>query len=158
MTSNVEINIKKDKSHNHQFLLPNNELNIEKLLLKFQQFIKEQYSNRDRKFLEREWRLLFLAFIQPVLNGEGYAFKEPQFEQEKQLDIVITYYQHRYIIELKKWYGQVYHTTGINQLVNYLDIHGLSKGYLVIFDDRKKKDYTDKWIKKEGKEIFAIWI
>ena len=159
LISNTEINLGITKNkHRSQFLLPNNELNLKKVLLKFQQFIKEQYSNRDRNFLEREWRLLFLAFIQPILNGEGYAFKEPQFEQEKQLDVVITYYQHRYIIELKKWYGLAYHEAGIQQLANYLNIQGMPTGFLIIFDDRKKKTYIEKSIKEQGKEIFAIWI
>ena len=147
-----------DYSYRHQFLLENNTLDLQKLLLKFQQFIKEQYSNKDRNFLEREWRLLFLAFLQPTLNGHGYAFKEPQFEAEKRLDVVITYYEHRYIVELKKWYGAVYHEKGVAQLANYLEVQGLEKGYLVIFDNRKNKAYTHETIQYGNKEIFAVSI
>lgn len=145
-------------SYRHQFLLENDTLDLQKLLLKFQQFIKEQYSDKDRNFLEREWRLIFLAFLQPTLNGHGYAFKEPQFEDEKRLDLVITYHEHRYIIELKKWYGEKYHNKGIKQLANYLEVHGLTEGFLVIFDNRKMKEYVSKTITHEGKEIFAVWI
>ena len=49
-------------------------LNIEKILIKFQEFMKEQYSSIDKNFLEREGRLLFLAFIKPIINGVGFAF------------------------------------------------------------------------------------
>ena len=53
-----------------------------------------------------------MAFIRPIVNGEGYTFKEVQTSQEKRLDIVVTYHQYRYIIELKNWYGKVYHLKG----------------------------------------------
>jgi len=28
--------------------------------------------------LRKEWRLVFLAFLKPIINGKGYDFKEPQ--------------------------------------------------------------------------------
>jgi hypothetical protein len=46
-----------------------NGLDFERILLRFQQFIKEQYSSIDSKFIEREGRLLFLAFIKPIIKG-----------------------------------------------------------------------------------------
>jgi hypothetical protein len=64
--------------------------------------LKEEYSDKDAKFLEREWRLFFLAFTRPIVNGEGYTFKEVQLSQEKRLDVIVTYQGHRYIAELKK--------------------------------------------------------
>ena len=159
LTSDLEIKLEANEyNHRHQFDLPNNELNFKKVLMKFQQFLKEQHNDKDLNFLEREWRLLFMAFIQPVLNGIGYAFKEPQISEEKRLDLVITYQEHRYIVELKKWYGKVYHERGLNQLADYLEIHGLQKGYLLIFDNRKKKSSEAKWISHKGKEIFAVWV
>ena len=60
-------------------------LNIEKILIKFQEFMKEQYSSIDKNFLEREGRLLFLAFIKPIISGVGFAFKEVQISEEKRL-------------------------------------------------------------------------
>ena len=56
---------KTDMSHYNfkdNFILKDG-LDFEKILLKFQQFIKEQYSSVDSKFIEREGILLFLAFI-----------------------------------------------------------------------------------------------
>ena len=130
---------------------------MQAVLLKFQQFMKEQHSKRTR-FLEEQGRLVFLAFLAPILNGQGYSFKEVQTSLEKRLDITVTYFQHRYILELKQWYGPKAHEKGLRQLADYLDIHGLSKGYLVIFDNRKKKTWAHKPIPFEGKEIFAVWV
>ena len=88
------------------------------VLIKFQQFMKEQYSSKDIKFLEKNGRTLFLAFLKPIINGVGFDFKEVQISQEQRLDIVVTYNNFKYIIELKLWYGQSYHEKGIKQLDN----------------------------------------
>ena len=100
-------------------------LNIEKILIKFQEFMKEQYSSIDKNFLEREGRLLFLAFIKPIINGVGFAFKEVQISEEKRLDVVITYNKNKYIIELKIWRGEEYHEKGLKQLADYLHINNI---------------------------------
>lgn len=156
-------------------------LDIEKILLRFQQFMKEQYSTIDeeeRKYLftyvhrckfhtpkasfgmslKREGRLLFLAFIKPIINGVGFDFKEVQISEEKRLDVVITYNNHKYIIELKIWRGESYHKKGLSQLVDYLDTNSLKKGYLVIFDFNKKKEYKSKKLQIEEKDIFAVFV
>ncbi|MGB1243305.1 MAG: AAA-like domain-containing protein [Chitinophagales bacterium] len=133
-------------------------LNIEGVLLRFQQFMKEQYSGQDQSFLEREWRLIFLAFLKPIINGKGHDFKEPQISEEKRLDIVITYFQYKYIIELKRWYGDSLHQNGIEQLCDYLDKQHQTKGYLVIFEHRTAKTWRQERIPIDGKEIFAVWI
>ena len=52
-----------------QFIQPNGGLDIERILKRFQQFMKEQYSTKDIEFIEHHGRLLFLAFIKPIING-----------------------------------------------------------------------------------------
>ncbi|MZK50972.1 GxxExxY protein [Clostridium beijerinckii] len=135
-----------------------NGLDFEKILLKFQQFIKEQYSSIDSKFIEREGRLLFLAFIKPIINGVGFDFKEVQISEEKRLDIVVSYLSSKYVIELKIWRGAEYHKKGLNQLKDYLDIQGLDKGYLVVYNFNKDKEYKKEIIHYEGKEIFVVFV
>ena len=138
------------------YRLPNGGLDMEKLLSNFQIFMREQHSDKDRKFLERDGRLLFLAFLKPILNGSGYEFKEPQISDEKRLDIVITYNQFKYIVELKIWYGDVAHEKGLTQLADYLDRQNLQLGYLLIFDHSKKKSWEKDWRDVEGKRI--LWL
>ncbi|MCI6189050.1 MAG: AAA family ATPase, partial [Clostridium sp.] len=135
-----------------------NGLNVEKILLRFQQFMKENYSKKDEVFLEREGRLLFLAFIKPTINGVGYAFKEVQISEEKRLDVVIVYNTNKYIIELKIWHGEKYHERGLKQLSDYLEINGQDKGYLLIFNFNKDKEYKKEVINNDGKEIIAVFV
>lgn len=142
----------------NNFITKDNGLDIEKILMKYQQFMKEQYSSKDKEFIEREGRLLFLAFIKPIINGVGFDFKEVQISEEKRLDVVITYNNYKYIIELKIWHGEEYHKRGIEQLSDYLDIQGLSKGYLVIYDFNKNKEYKNASTRFEDKDIFAVWL
>ena len=122
------------------------------------QFMKEQYSGKDEEFLETHGRLLFLAFIKPIINGVGFDFKEVQISEEKRLDIVITYNSFRYIVEMKIWRGKKYHEKGIKQLCDYLDIHDLDKGYLVIFNFNKEKEYKLEEINTDNKNIFSVFV
>lgn len=133
-------------------------LDFEKVLLRFQQFMKEQYSVLDSKFIEREGRLLFLAFIKPIINGVGFDFKEVQISEEKRLDIVITYLKNKYLVELKIWRGEEYHQKGLKQLSDYLDNQELNVGYLLIYNFNKNKEYKNEKIMFDGKEIFIAWV
>jgi hypothetical protein len=135
-------------------------LDIEKAIRKFQEFMKEQYSKKDNAFIERNGRLLFLAFIKPIINGRGFDFKEVEVSEEKRLDIVITFGNQKYIVELKIWRGQAYHREGINQLCDYLDRQDQTRGYLLVYDLRKETGKQGEWekIEKHGKEIYAAWV
>jgi hypothetical protein len=142
------------------YIRADNTLDIEKIIRKFQEFIKEQYSTKDTPFLERNGRLLFLAFIKPIINGRGFDFKEVEVSEEKRLDIVITFENQKYIVELKIWRGETYHQEGIRQLCDYLDRQNQRQGYLLIYDLRKETGKQGAWekIEKQGKEIYAAWV
>jgi Predicted AAA-ATPase len=137
---------------------PDKSLNMELALRKFQAFMQEQYSKQDRDFLERHGRLVYLAFMKPILNGHGYDFKEVQISEERRLDVVITFYQHKYVAELKIWRGQVAHEEGLNQLSDYLDKLKLTEGYLMIFDHKEIKTWDAGWIDFKDKKIFIVYV
>lgn len=158
MSSKIETSMSIDSFSYRDDLIKGNVLNLEKTLLKFQEFMKEQYSKKDKKFLERNGRLIFLAFIKLIINGLGYDFKEVQISEEKRLDVVITFYNQKYIIELKIWREEKYHKKGIKQLCDYLEKQNQSKGYLVIFNYKTKKQWKQDRIKINDKEIFAVWV
>lgn len=120
-----------------KFIKEDGTLDIKKVLIKFQEFLKHEYSEKRQAFLEEDGRLLFLAFISPIINGTGFAFKEVKGGEEKRFDIVITYEKKMYIIELKIWRGEEYHKKGLVQLGEYLDQYNLKEGYLLVFDFRK---------------------
>jgi hypothetical protein len=89
-----------------------------------------------------------------IINGVGYDFKEPQISEEKRLDIVITHHQYLYVAKLKIWHGTAAHEKGLAQLADYLQHLGLSEGFLLIFDNSKKKTWKTGWVEVEGKREF----
>ncbi len=133
-------------------------LDVKLVLQRFQAFMKENYSHRDARFLEREGRLLFLSFLKPIINGKGFDFKEPNVGDERRMDIVITHKNKRVVLELKIWRGDRYHQAGLQQLSDYLDIYGLTEGYLLIYDFNKGKVYKEEQLEFDGKQIFAVWV
>ena len=135
-----------------------NGLNVEKILIRFQQFMKEEYSLKNERFLETHGRMLFLSFLTPIINGIGFAFKEVQISEEKRLDVVITYNNNKYIIELKVWHGEEYHEKGLKQLADYLNVNNQNKGYLLVFNFNKNKEYKKEELIVEGKEIFEVFV
>lgn len=135
-------------------------LDVESIIRKFQGFMIEQYGEKDRSFIERNGRLLFLAFIKPIINGKGFDFKEVQISDEKRLDIAVTFLDRKYIIELKIWRGESHHQAGIRQLCDYLDRQNETRGFLLVYDLRKESGFTGRCrtIKESGKEIFTAWV
>ncbi|EPY2294214.1 AAA family ATPase [Clostridium sporogenes] len=146
-----------------KYLNKDGTLNIKKVLLKFQEFMKHEYSQKREAFLEEDGRLVFLAFLSPIINGSGFAFKEVKGGEEKRFDIVITYNKKMYILELKIWRGEEYHKKGLIQLGEYLHQYGLEEGYLLIFDFRKaasligivEETYVD--IEEHRKKIIEVY-
>ena len=134
------------------------DLDVRHVLRNYQRFMKEHQSDRDRDFIEREGRLIFLAFLQPVLNGCGHCFKEAVVGNERRMDLVVTFNEQREVIELKVWRGRKYHQRGLEQLAAYLEQNSLDHGYLLIYDFRSDKEYKEEEIEFEGKRIFAIWV
>ncbi len=141
------------RSPKSTYTLPGNRLNLELLLTRFQEFMREQHSKHDLEFLERHGRLIFLAYLKPILNGAGYTFKESQISEERRLDVAITFFQHKYVAELKLWRGPKAHKAGLLQLHDYLDRLHLKEGYLVIFDHSAEKTWERKWIRSRGKKV-----
>lgn len=158
MISKTDIRKMSRYNFKDNFINEDNTLNMEKVLLRFQQFMKENYSSRDMDFLERQGVLLFLSFIKPIINGVGFDYKEVQISEERRLDIVIQYNKRKYVIETKIWHGEIAHKNGINQLKNYLEIEGLSQGYLLIFNFNENKQYTHSEYCVEDKNIFEVIV
>ena len=158
LISKTDRNVMINYNFKDNFITDDNGLDMMKILLKFQQFMKENYSKKDTEFLERHGVLLFLAFIKPIINGVGFDYKEVQISEERRLDIVIQYNNNKYVIETKIWHGDIAHQKGLKQLSNYLDIEGLEKGYLLIFNFNKNKKFTSEKLNIENREIFQVVV
>lgn len=133
-------------NYKSNFIKEDNTVDLEKVLQKFQEFMSHEHSKNREAFLEHDGRLLFLAFLSPIINGTGFAFKEVTGGEEKRFDVVITYNKKMYILELKIWRGEEYHKRGLAQLGEYLNQYNMKEGYLIVFDFRKE---TGKSLKME---------
>jgi hypothetical protein len=158
LISKIENSMESDAFDFRDSFIDNGQLNLKAVLERFQVFIKEQYSYRDRDFLERNGRLIFLAFLKPIINGKGFDFKEVQISQEKRLDVVVTYLEQKFIVELKIWRGEEYHQQGLKQLAEYLESQNMEQGYLLSFNFNQNKEYRDEELEVDNKKIFAYWV
>ncbi len=145
-------------SYSSEKFKENGELNILMILEKFQLFMKEHHSSKDNKFLEKNGRLLLMSFLRPIINGQGYMFKENVTAEDRKMDLVITFNDKRYVIELKIWYGEKYLTDGIEQLSDYLDSYSLDTGFILIYNFNKIKKYEIKKVEHSTKNITAVFV
>jgi len=128
-------------------------------LERFRAHWKEIYSQKEGKFLEKQCRIMFLTYLKPLLNGQGFYFIETALSDDRRMDLVVTYGNKRFVLELKIWKGTLYNEEGVEQLLGYMDKLGESKGYLLTFDFRENPDVIEpRWRDEDGKEIFEVRV
>jgi len=135
-------------------------LDFRRVFDKFQDFMKSKGATISKRpeFEEAFGQLLLLSYLDILVNGKGWTFKEVQ-SGEGRIDVVCCYKNQKEVVELKLWYGERRYETGLSQLVKYLRSENLDHGYLVVFDRREaaSKEYGFKEHKVSGKKIFA-WV
>ena len=52
----------------------------------------------------------------------------------------MDYRGEQYIVEMKIWHGQEYHSRGEQQLTEYLDAYHVKTGYMLSFNFNEKKE------------------
>jgi hypothetical protein len=140
-------------------IIKNNYFDMELCLTKFKRHYAEIYTDKDLTFLERNGKLIFLTYLMPLINGNGFYHFEPQTRDYGKIDLVIDFLKQQFILELKIWYGDKKHEEAYEQLAKYLESKNMNEGYLLTFDFRKKGDNTfseNKWIEYDGKRIFDV--
>ncbi|SDL04957.1 AAA-like domain-containing protein [Halanaerobium congolense] len=158
LISKIENEMETDAFDFRDNFIDEGQLNLKAILERFQLFIKEQYSDKDQDFLERNGRLVFLAFLKPIINGKGFDFKEVQISQEKRLDVVVTYLEQKYIVELKIWRGEKYYKNGLIQLADYIESQNMKEGYLLTFNFNQDKEYKKEELAVKDKKIYAYRV
>ena len=133
---------------------------MELCLRKFAEHYAEIYSERDAEFIEREGRLIFLSYLKPLINGQGFYHMESQFTDFRRMDLVVDFASEQFILELKLWKGEAEHEKAYEQLAGYLESKNTSTGYLLTFDFRKdaNKQIYAKWVEYGEKQIFDVVI
>ncbi len=157
----------RNKSEKSQFIKEDGHLDMVRVLNRFQALMKSEYRKENEQFIEGQGRLLFLCFLKPIINGTGFYYVEPETRTSNRMDIVVTYLEEEFIIELKIWHGKQYRKEGIKQLNGYLDSREQKRGYLVSFSFLKNKEYTAGYLSDvtnedvdgiEDKEIYEVIV
>ena len=149
------------------YVSDNGSLDTEKLILKFQEFFRENSESWIQQFNYREAgpQLLLQAFLQRIVNSGGEVHREYALGRRR-TDILVKWpYQNqmqKIIIELKILYKSIEETIkqGLIQTKAYMDKCGSDYGHLVIFDRNKEKSWDEKIfhkIEKQENKTIHIW-
>ena len=135
---------------------PDHSINVEKLLLDFQQFFRQNADAWIGRFdyAEAGPQLLLQAFLQRVVNGGGYIDREYGLGR-KRTDLLIRkpltdHYGgpvQRVVLELKIKRGSLDTVIeeGLKQTADYMDLAGsVDEGHLIIFDRTQKKTWDER--------------
>lgn len=144
----------KDKN---QFV-KNGRLDMRLVLEKFVLHFDELYGNQSQAFYEEDGRRLFLLYLRPIINGAGHYYIEARTRNRERTDVVVDYGGEQFVVELKIWRGDAYHTRGERQLSEYLDSYHLEKGYMLSFNFNKKKEIGVREIAVGGKLLIEAVV
>ena len=148
-------------------------LEVDQILDDFCEFWREhaeEYLAR-APYSEAAAQLVFLAFLHKITNGKGGLIDREYAAGRGRLDLCIRWplpggsFQ-REAIELKVWRDSHRFDVlakGKDQLARYLEILGLDRGTLVLFDDRSDAEplpqrIRDERIKHRGFQIRLLWL
>lgn len=143
--------------YNSQFI-KNGCLNMDLVMEKFLEYYTDIYRDVDQNFVEKQGRKLFLLYLRPIINGTGNFYVEAQTRDETRTDIVVDYLGRQSVIEVKIWHGPKYNEAGEQQLIDYLDLYHLEKGYLLTFSFNKKKRPGKREVYLQGKRLLEITV
>ena len=129
-------------------------------LIKFAEFYSRIYSHHDEVFFERHGRLLFLSFLAPLVNGQGFYHIETALTDQRRMDLAVDFEKEQYIVELKRWDGSAAKERAYEQLLGYMEAKGVSEGYLLTFDFRKNKTGEHKagWVEVGDRRVFDVVV
>ena len=85
-------------------------------------------------------RKYFLLYLRPIINGTGNYYIESRTREQKRTDLIVDYRGEQYIVEMKIWHGQEYHSRGEKQLAEYLDAYHVKTRYMLSFNFNEKKE------------------
>ena len=151
---------------------PDNSINMEKLLLDFQQFFRQNSDAWIHKFdyAEAGPQLLLQAYLQRIVNGGGYIDREYGLGRRR-TDLLIRKPLtdgyggpiQRIVLELKIKRGSLDTVIqdGLRQTFEYMDSVGsVDEGHLIIFDRSKDKTWEERiWHKpyQYNEKTIMVW-
>ena len=149
-------------------------------LLTFAEYYREIYSQKEEQFFERHGRLLFMTFLTPLLNGQGFIHIETALTDLRRMDLVVDFeselfatqkaasrpclssrfIKEQFIVELKIWRGDAAKDRAYQQLLGCMETKNANEGYLLTFDFRKVKtgEHVAEWVDVGGKKVFDVVV
>ncbi|MCP5050966.1 MAG: ATP-binding protein [bacterium] len=161
MASTIEASIP-NEIQTQWFSNGKNQLDMNKVLLAFQEFYSENAEFWQDRFTYKEsvHHLLLMAFLQRLVNSGGEIIREMAVGNGR-IELMAKFHDQRVAMELKINRGKKSIEKAKKQLDGYLDRLGLTGGYLVLFDpgkgDWEKKLYMKK-IVYNGKRITMVGL
>ena len=136
------------------------QFDMELCLSKFAEFYRQTFSPKNIPVMEKQARLIFLAFLHALINGEGFYHIESAFTDSRRMDIVVDFGKNQYILELKLWRGEIARDRAYDQLLGYLESKNANEGYLLTFDFREEKNKQRKaeWVEFGDVKIFDVVV
>ena len=138
------------------YILANGRLDMEKLLVAFQQFYREHSEHwlAGMAYKEAGPQLLMQAFLQRIVNGGGRVEREYGLGRRRTDLLVIWQYPggvQRVVIELKVRHGDLERmlADGLEQTWIYLDTSGAEAAHLVIFDRDPNRSWQEKIFRRD---------
>lgn len=155
------------------YINPDNTIHMEKLLLDFQQFFRQNADSWIERFDYKESgpQLLLQAFLQRVVNGGGFIDREYGLGRGR-TDLLITKPltegyggpKQRIVLELKIKRSQSFDTLiteGLRQTAEYMDkCGGLLEGHLILFNRDKGVTWDEKiWhrVERYAGRVIYVW-
>lgn len=128
-----------------RYVRPDGTLDMPELMRAWQSFWAEDGHLAAEGFGYQEAgpHLVLMAFLQRIVNGGGQISREYGLGRGA-LDILISWKDRRYAIEVKLRRDSRTEARALDQLAGYLDHAGLDEGWLVLFDLRKGPSWEEK--------------
>ena len=127
---------------------------MQTVLERFAALMKSENRVSYGKLIEKQWRMMFLLFLRPIINGTGHYSIEPETSDDRRMDLQVFYGNEEYIIELKIWHGEEAEQHAYAQLEAYLDARGQKQGYLLIFCSMKNPPQSAGWVRYGERMIY----
>lgn len=143
------------------FVRADGSLDVPKLLAAWQTFWREDGHLAAEGFSYRESgpHLMLMAFLQRILNGGGRIEREYALGRGA-LDLIIEWKGARHVIEVKLRRDSYTEERALEQVAGYLDSLCQGEGWLVLFDLRTTKPWSERlWsrdVEHAGKRIHLV--
>ncbi len=143
------------------YFRPDGGLDMARLMLGWQEFWRQDGHLAAAGFSYQEAgpHLMLMAYLQRIINGGGQIEREYGLGRGA-LDLLVLWRGQRHAIEVKLRRDTETEAKALRQVAGYLDMAGLSQGWLVMFDLRKRRTWKEKLTMRnkevEGKSIRIV--